>query len=58
MEYKGYKLLDKILLVCKDKPEQEDSHGWYNNRNYYQAYLVDPSNKKTNFIGAFLGYLD
>lgn len=46
MEYKGYKLLDKILLVCRDKPEREDSHGWYNNRNYYQAYLVDPSNKK------------
>ena len=37
MSYKGYKLLDKIMLVCQDKKECED---------YYFAYLVDPSNKK------------
>ena len=43
MDYQGYKLLDKIILVCRDKSEHEDS---YRSRAEYQAYLVDPSNKK------------
>jgi hypothetical protein len=46
MEYQGYKLLDKIILVCKDKPEHEDSDYAQLVGNTYQAYLVDPSNKK------------
>lgn len=25
MDYQGYKLLDKIILVCRDKSEHEDS---------------------------------
>ena len=37
MNYKGYKLLNEIILVCRDKKESED---------FYFAYLVDPSNKK------------
>lgn len=45
MDYQGYKLLDQIILVCRDKAEHEDSHG-VNNSDCYQAYLVDPSNKK------------
>lgn len=40
MDYKGYKLLDKIILVCKDIPTHNSSN------NYYQAYLVDPSSAK------------
>ena len=43
MDYQGYKLLDKIMLVCRDKSEREES---YRSRAEYQAYLVDPSNKK------------
>lgn len=35
-DYKGYKLLDKIMLVCQDK---------FKDREYYFAYLVDPSSK-------------
>jgi hypothetical protein len=45
MDYKGYKLLDQIMLVCRDEAEHEDSHG-VNRSGCYQAYLVDPSNKK------------
>ena len=37
MDYKGYKLIDKIILVGKT-PRKEEAH--------MQAYLVDPSNKK------------
>ena len=37
MDYKGYKLIDKIILVGKS-PRKEEEH--------MQAYLVDPSNKK------------
>lgn len=37
MDYKGYKLIDKIILVCKELVEGEPC---------YQAYLADPSNKK------------
>lgn len=37
MNYKGYKLLNEIMLVCRDKKESED---------FYFAYLVDPVNKK------------
>lgn len=40
MDYKGYKLLDKIILVCRDIPTHDSSN------NYYQAYLVDPSSTK------------
>lgn len=36
-EYKGYKLLDKIILVSRDP---------FNKDDVPQAYLVDPSNKK------------
>lgn len=46
MEYQGYKLIDKIMLICRDKSEHEDSSGWNRYKNTYQAYLVDPSNKK------------
>lgn len=45
MDYQGYKLLDQIILVCRDEAEHEDSHG-VNRSGCYQAYLVDPSNKK------------
>lgn len=45
MDYQGYKLLDQIMLVCRDEAEHEDSHG-VNRSGCYQAYLVDPSNKK------------
>ena len=37
MDYKGYKLIDKIILVGKT-PRSDKEH--------MQAYLVDPSNKK------------
>ena len=43
MDYKGYKLIDKIMLVCRDTSEHQES---MYSRNDYQAYLVDPSNKK------------
>ena len=46
MDYKGYKLLDKIVLVCRDTAEHEESHGWHDSTSYYQAYLVDPANNK------------
>jgi hypothetical protein len=46
MDYKGYKLLDKILLVCRDVPEREESHGRNSGIACYQAYLVDPANNK------------
>lgn len=39
MEYSGYKLLNKIMLVCQDKASDSE-------KDYYKAYLVDPSNKK------------
>ena len=45
MDYKGYKLLDKIILVCKDLPERNTSYGSNSGATYYQAYFVDPSNK-------------
>lgn len=38
--YCGYKLLDKIILVCQDLPEKTVTTD-----NIYKAYLVDPSNK-------------
>lgn len=47
MDYQGYKLIDKIILVCRDIAEHEDSQSyWHHYKNSYQAYLVDPSNKK------------
>ncbi len=46
MDYKGYKLLDKIMLVCRDVPEHEDGYGLNGGTTCYQAYLVDPSNTK------------
>lgn len=46
MDYQGYKLIDKIMLVCRDRSEHEDSHGNNRYKDCYQAYLVDPSNKK------------
>lgn len=46
MDYQGYKLIDRIMLVCRDVSEHEDSHGSNKYKNCYQAYLVDPSNKK------------
>ena len=45
MDYKGYKLIDTIMLVCRDEAEHADSHG-INRSGCYQAYLVDPANKK------------
>ena len=45
MDYQGYKLLDQIMLVCRAEAEHTDSHG-VNRSSCYQAYLVDPSNKK------------
>ena len=47
MNYQGYKFIDTIMLVCKDKKESSESWGgWGASVDYYQAYLVDPSNKK------------
>lgn len=46
MDYKGYKLLDKIMLVCRDEAAHRDSFGLNSRCSCYQAYLVDPSNKK------------
>lgn len=43
MDYKGYKLLDKIILVCRDIPEHAEDT---NETEWYQAYLVDPANNK------------
>ena len=45
MDYQGYKLIDTIMLVCRDEAEHDDSHG-VNRSGCYQAYLVDPANKK------------
>lgn len=45
MDYQGYKLLDQIMLVCRAEAEHTDSHG-VNRSGCYQAYLVDPANKK------------
>ena len=46
MDYQGYKLIDKIMLVCRDVSEHDDSYGYNSYKTCYQAYLVDPSNKK------------
>ena len=46
MDYKGYKLIDKIMLVCRAIAKREESYGNNIYKNNYQAYLVDPSNKK------------
>lgn len=46
MDYQGYKLIDKIMLICRDMSEHEESHGYNKYKSCYQAYLVDPSNKK------------
>lgn len=45
MDYQGYRLIDKIMLVCRDKATHEDGRG-SNRSGCYQAYLVDPSNNK------------
>jgi hypothetical protein len=45
MDYKGYKLLDTVVLVCRDVAEREESTSVFTRHKYYQAYLVDPSNK-------------
>lgn len=45
MDYKGYKLLDKITLVCRDLPSRADGSGLNCGQTCYQAYLVDPSSK-------------
>lgn len=45
MDYKGYKLLDKIILVCREEATRDNSLGANGGNAYYQAYLVDPSNK-------------
>jgi hypothetical protein len=48
VDYKGYKLLDRIMLVCRDHPTHDDSvkYGYQKStKTTYQAYLVDPSNK-------------
>jgi hypothetical protein len=41
MDYQGYKLLDKIMLVCKDLPAGGNSEV-----DCYPAYFVDPANAK------------
>lgn len=46
MDYQGYKLLDKIMLVCRDLHTYDDGVGWNTFKKKYQAYLVDPANKK------------
>ena len=46
MDYKGYKLLDKIVLVCREEAVHENSYGANGGSSCYQAYLVDPANKK------------
>ena len=40
MDYKGYKLIDRIKLICRDYLHPTDEK-----EPIYQAYLVDPSNK-------------
>lgn len=44
MNYQGYKLIDKIMLICKEKAVHENSCS--SHADCYQAYLVDPTNKK------------
>jgi hypothetical protein len=44
MDYKGYKLLDKIMLVCRDLPSR-NGYGINCWATEYQAYFVDPSSK-------------
>ena len=47
MDYQGYKLIDEIMLVCRDKKESDESWGGRGTTTEnYQAYLVDPANKK------------
>ena len=46
MDYQGYKLLDKIKLVCRDVAKYEEGRGRNCSTEIYQAYLVDPANKK------------
>lgn len=47
MDYQGYKLIDEIMLVCRDKKESDESwSGRGTTTENYQAYLVDPANKK------------
>ena len=46
MDYQGYKLIDKIILVCRDVADHEESTSIHAKRRDYQAYLVDPSNNK------------
>ena len=46
MDYQGYKLIDTIMLVCRDKATHEESINLHASKDVYQAYLVDPSNKK------------
>lgn len=41
MDYQGYKLVDKIMLICRDALST-----FAESEKIYQAYLVDPSNKK------------
>lgn len=45
MDYKGYKLLDKIMLICRDLPSRTDGSGLNCSATVHQAYLVDPSSK-------------
>lgn len=48
MEYNGYKFLDTIMLICRDTRESAESYGCTTTvtTDIYQAYLVDPANKK------------
>lgn len=43
-DYKGYKLLDKILLVCRDFASLEENSDPEQD-SVYKAYLVDPASK-------------
>ena len=43
--YKGYKLLDQIMLVCRELPSRTDGYGINCGASEYQAYLVDPSSE-------------
>lgn len=45
MDYKGYKLLNRITLVCREEASRENSLGANGGNNHYQAYLADPANK-------------
>lgn len=37
IQYNGYKLLDTIMLICKESSSNSD---------IYKAYIVDPNNTK------------